>query len=282
MLALIAIVSTVEGQGPFVATYSHHLVLSMQLFLAVISVPMLFVAILIEERHAVEDALRESRTVLKENCEQIHDLAGKLLRAQEDERRRIARELHDDIGQRLALLCNAMDGLGRELPSRSGKEGALAQSLLRETQGLADDVHELSHQLHSSTLQLGLEFALKSLCRTIERQKHIAIEFQSDRIDGLPEEIGLSMFRVAQEALNNAVRHGKASQIKVSLRKQEKVLCMKVTDTGLGFDTANVSDGLGLISMQERLRFLGGTVVVNSQPGAGTEVNAELPLQESA
>ena len=115
---------------------------------------------------------------------------------------------------------------------------------------------------------------------TIERR--IAIEFQSDRIDGLPEEIGLSMFRVAQEALNNAVRHGKPSQIKVSLRKQEKVLCMKVTDTGLGFDTANVSDGLGLISMQERLRFLGGTVVVNSQPGAGTEVNAELPLQESA
>lgn len=282
LLTLIAIVSTVEGKGPFAATYSQHVVLTMQLFLAVISVPMLFVAILIEERHAIEDALRDSRAVLKENCEHIHDLAGKLLRAQEDERRRIARELHDDIGQRLALLSNGMDELGRELPSGSEKECALAQSLLRDTQGLANDIHELSHQLHSSNLQVGLEVALQSLCSALERRKHIVIEFQSDHIGKLPEEVGLSLFRVAQEALNNAVRHGRASQIKVSLRKQEKVLCLKVTDTGLGFDPAKVADGLGLISMQERLRFLGGKVVINSQPGGGTEVNAELPLRESA
>ena len=283
LLALIAIVSTVEGKGPFVATYSQHVVLSMQLFLAVISVPMLFVAILIEERHAIEEDLRDSRAVLKENCEHVHDLAGKLLHAQEDERRRIARELHDDIGQRLSLLTVAMDELGQKLPPGSEKERVLTQSLLREIHGLANDIRELSHQLHSATLQyVGLEAALKSLCQTIERQKHVAIEFHSDHIDGLPEEMGLSLFRVAQEALNNAIRHGRASQINVSLRRREKVLYMKVTDTGLGFDPAKVSDGLGLISMQERLRFLGGKVIVNSQPGVGTEVNAELPLQESA
>jgi signal transduction histidine kinase len=283
LLALIATVSTVAGKGPFVTTYSQHVVLSMQLFLAVISVPMLFVAILIEERQAIENALRDSRAVLKENCERVHDLAGKLLRAQEDECRRIARELHDDIGQRLSLLSVSMDELGRELPLGSDKERTLAQTLLRETQGLATDIHELSHQLHSTTLRhMGLETALRSLCRTIERQQHVAIEFQSDHIDGLPEEISLSFFRVAQEALNNAVRHGKATKINVSLRKQEEVLCMKVRDSGLGFVPANVSDGLGLVSMQERLRFLGGRVVVSSQPGEGTEVNAELPMRESA
>ena len=282
VLALVSTVSTVEGKGPFVSNHSH-VVLFMQLFLAVISVPMLFVAILIEERHTVESALRESRAVLKESYERTQDLASKLLRAQEDERRRIARELHDDIGQRVSLLSVGMDKLSQEYPPKTESERTLAESLLRETQDLATNVHDLSHQLHSTTLQhMGLEAAIKGLCRTIERQQNIAIEFQSDRITGLSEEIDLCLFRVAQEALNNAVRHGRAKHIDISLRKQEKVLWMKIRDTGIGFDPAIVSNGLGFVSMQERLRFLGGRVVVSSQPGGGTEVNAELPLREAA
>jgi signal transduction histidine kinase len=127
-----------------------------------------------------------------------HDLVVQASACEEDERRRIARELHDDIGQRLALLSIAMEQLGRELPSGSEKDRALAQSLLRDTQGLSTDIHELSHQLNSSTLQyVRLEAALHTICGNIERQKHVAIELQSEHIDGLPEEIGLCLFRAA-------------------------------------------------------------------------------------
>jgi signal transduction histidine kinase len=283
MIGLISIVSSVKRMGPFFAQNSGHELLSMQLFLAVISVPMLFVAIVIEERHVVERDLHKSRAILDEHCRRIEDLAGKLLRAQDHERENIARELHDDISQRIALLSVNLDQLHKGFSPEMDKERSLTSALLHDAESLATDIHDLSHQLHSSTLRhMGLQVALKALCRNATRQHHIDVELQCGNVSAISQEADLCLFRVAQEALNNAVKHGKAKRVEILLHMGDQAVCMKVRDTGAGFDPGVTSDGLGLVSMQERLRFLGGKVQVKSKTGVGTEVIAELPLRRSA
>jgi signal transduction histidine kinase len=255
----------------------------MQIFLIAISIPMLFVAILIEERGIAERELRESQQKLQENYRRNQDLAGKLLSAQEDERRRIARELHDDIGQRLALLSVSIDELRDSIPAEEEKAHDSAQGLTNDLHSVCNDIQNICHHLHSSTLQyMGLEVALKNLCKTVAQQHHIIVRFRSDDVAELPNETALCLFRVAQEALNNAVKHGRAKQVDVVVVKQSDRLHMKVSDTGAGFDTTHAITGLGLVSMQERLRFLGGQVAVKSKPGVGTDVDAELPLRKTA
>jgi len=282
-LAIVSMISAVEGKGPFSANYSDHSVLSMQLFLAVISLPTLVVAILIEQRRDIENSLRESQEHLKQLHDRTQLLAHKLINSQEEERRRIARDLHDHIGQSLALLTVTLEQRRYELLSKTGVEEPLINDLRAQVDQIGKDVHELSHQLHSSTLHhLGLQAALKALCRDTARQHHIVVDFQANDTDGVPQEISLCAFRVAQEALNNAVRHGRAQQIEVAIQKLGNVLRVSISDTGIGFDPAVLSDGLGLISMQERLRMLGGQLVIKSKPGNGTEIGAEVPLREAA
>lgn len=280
MLALVSILSAVQGRGTFLQVQSQHSVLSMQLFLVVISVPMLFVAILIEERKAVETQLSQSEETLRANYRRTQDLAGRVLKAQEEERRRIGRELHDDIGQRLALVAISLDQLRQSLPDT---ENSAATTLLEDLRTIAADVQEISRQLHSSALQhLGLAIALNNLCHSIAHQHHIVVDFSSDDIQGLPPDVNLCVFRVVQEALSNAVRHGKAKRIRVLLHKEEDQLTLNVSDEGHGFDPAVASGGLGLLSMLERVRFMGGSVLVKSQVGHGTQVDAQLPLRKSA
>jgi signal transduction histidine kinase len=159
-------------------------------------------------------------------------------------------------------------------------EHSVIRGLLGRVDEIHDDVRTLSHQLHSSTLQyLGLVVALKGLCRETARQHHIVINFQSNDTDGIPQEVSLCGFRVTQEALNNAVTHGQADQIGVRLQRKEDLLRIYISDTGIGFDAGVSSDGLGLISMRERLRMLGGRLIVNSQPGKGTDITAEVPIK---
>jgi signal transduction histidine kinase len=283
LLALVSILSAVEGKGAFFMVQSEHRVLAMQLFLIVISVPMPFVSILIEERKAVETELSESQATLQKNFKVTEDLAGRLLNAQEEERRRIARELHDDIGQRLALLSVGLDEWKSGLPAGFENENNPTNGLIAEVRSIADDIKGISRQLHSSTLEtLGLEAALKNLCLTVARQHHTAVQFQSCNAKELSADLNLCLFRVAQEALSNAVRHGKAKRIEVSLQRGEDILSMKIIDEGDGFDPATLSSGLGLMSMRERVRFLGGTLSIQSRAGAGTRVFAELPLRKSA
>jgi signal transduction histidine kinase len=223
LLALVSIVALVEGKGPFSANYSQHSVLSVQLFLAVTSVPMLFVAILIQQRREVENFLRESQANLKQHYERSQLLAHKLISSQEHERRRIARDLHDHLGQRLALLSVALDEASLALPAGMSAEHSVIRGLLERVDEIHDDVRTLSHQLHSSTLQyLGLVVALKGLCRETARQHHIVIDFQSNDTDGIPQEVSLCAFRVTQEALNNAVTHGQAGQNRREIAEERK------------------------------------------------------------
>jgi signal transduction histidine kinase len=139
----------------------------------------------------------------------------------------------------------------------------------------------MSHQLHSSKLEhLGLRVALNDVCRQLAEQHHVVINLSAKNVpDSLPEDVSLAFYRVAQEALRNAVKHSRSPRIDVNLDYDEQVLQMKVRDFGVGFDPGIQRNGLGLITMQERVRMVGGTVCFNSVPGVGTELQAEARVE---
>jgi signal transduction histidine kinase len=222
-------------------------------------------------RLAQEELLRQSNDV-------IHDLAGKLITAQEEERRRIARDLHDDVAQRIALLSNKLQVLERSLPAGTAAAEELSD-VQREIQQAAENLRLISHQLHSSKLILGLPRALAGYCREFSQQRGIKVEFsQTGSIGPLPEPVPLVMFRLLQEALHNVARHSGAAQAEVSLFTEGDEVRLRVKDRGKGFDPVQLSDGLGLVSMRERLRLVGGKIKISSAPGLGTEIEAAAPV----
>jgi PAS domain S-box-containing protein len=212
--------------------------------------------------------------------EAARELGGRLINAQEDERRRIARDLHDDLNQRLALLSVEMELLGRSQTQRDS--AALVEHLTSQIRDLSSDVHKLSYQLHPAKLdQLGLVTAARGWCRDVAAQSSVPIEFIADGVpDDLPADVGLCLFRLIQEALRNVVRHSGATSASVELSADSAGLRLLVTDQGRGFDpaAAATTGGLGLVSMQERVRLLRGAMVVHSRPGGGTSVVAHVPL----
>lgn len=229
----------------------------------------------------VED-ITEKRAALEELTRahsELQEFTPRLLAAQEEERRRISRELHDDFGQRLSLLMVELDALGRELPEETAGHAKISR-LLGELGELGSDIHSMSHQLHSRKLQfLGLSAALKDICHQFASQYHITVHLAADEIPELPKEVSLCFYRVAQEALANAAKHSKSTRIEVSLLTDRQVLRMRIRDFGVGFDPEIQRSGLGLISMQERLRMIGGIIRITAAPGRGTEVEAEASLE---
>lgn len=264
-----------RGSGPFAAHLPVQNQLFVQLFLGLTSLPILFVAILIEERHAVERRLQESQTELNRNYERIRDLAGRLMRVQEEERKRIARELHDDISQQIASLIIGLDGLAGMLPDGMAPERSRLNDLTSTAKDMAESVRELSHQLHSVTLQhLGIARGLEGLCRTFAQQHHVEVNLESEELQDLPDDVSLCLYRVVQEALNNAVKHGNAKHVVVRLKRSKNQLSLEIRDSGSGFNPAAASEGLGLVSMRERMRMVGGTLVLTSSRGKGTIIKA--------
>lgn len=255
----------------------------LQLFLAILTLPIMFVAILFEERHQAQMRLVESQEELNQNYKRIRDLAGWLIRGQEEERRRIARELHDDITQQVAMLTVGLDHL-ESLPADklASAHGELAE-LRGKTEELGLAVRNVSRQLHSTVLQhLGLSKALQGLCRTFSQQHQIDAILEADELENPGDDISLCLFRVAQEALNNAVKHGHAKQITVVLAQEAGLLRLQIRDTGIGFDPAAKAEGLGLVSMQERLRLVGGKLAIRSSPGQGTVIEAAVDCSTKA
>jgi len=203
-------------------------------------------------------------------------LTGRLINMAEEERKHLARELHDDIGQRLSLLAVELDLLTAEQECAGSVRDKLNQALI-EIKELATDVHNLSHRLHSSKLQhLGLPIALKEVCRQMASQHRIDIDLQAGSVPStLPEDVSLCLYRVAQEALSNAVKHSQSKRIEVGLHSSNGKVLLQIKDFGIGFDPAMQIEGLGLATMQERLRMVGGTLSIQSIPGIGTELIAE-------
>jgi signal transduction histidine kinase len=220
---------------------------------------------------AQEELLRRSNDVIQE-------LAGKLISAQEEERKRIARDLHDDFAQRLALLCIKMQTSQKKLPAGS----ELAQELTEmwaEANQTAENIRQISHHLHHSALLIGLPRAASGYCREFSHQRGIQVEFTHKGLVGLlPEAVSLAMFRVLQEALNNSARHSGATQVEVYLLAEGDEVKLQVNDRGKGFDPFRTHDGLGLVSMRERLRLVGGTMRISSVLGRGTKLEAVVPM----
>jgi signal transduction histidine kinase len=206
----------------------------------------------------------------------------RLMEAQEEERSRIARELHDDINQRMALLAN---GLQEFEQSISGNNEGLPVKGLRElwqmTNEIATDIQHISHQLHPSKLHyLGLGAAVRDLCHEFSQQHKIEVECA---VRNLPRDIeentSLSLFRTVQESLRNVAKHSQARHVKVELTCQATIVQLRVSDDGVGFnpDEARHKHGLGLVSMRERLRSVGGEFSIWSKPSLGTQVEGRVP-----
>jgi PAS domain S-box-containing protein len=218
--------------------------------------------------------------------EALSKVGGKLIEAQEEERTRIARELHDDIGQQLALLANNLALMEQDPPDSVAEIRNRTHEHLNRLQEISADVQALSHRLHSSKLQLlGIVAAAKSFCQELSEQHKVEIDFTHvDIPPSVPEEISLCLFRVIQEALQNAVKHSGVRHFEVDLRGASDGIHLTVHDAGLGFDPEAVVNnrGLGLISMQERVNLVKGTLSIESQPERGTTIHARVPLKSGS
>jgi two-component system sensor histidine kinase UhpB len=280
VVACLSISGAVHGRGPFVTGTPAESVLSLQLFLVVIALPLMLLAALVEERREKTNVLSEAEEELRESHRELRALTGRLLQGQESERRRIAREMHDDWTQRLAVLGIDMAMLEQQLGAPDK-----ARSLLHSIQGklmrLTEDVHALSRQLHPSILDdLGLVEALRSECAAFSEREGIAVSYCPNGVpDSLPKDVALCVYRIAQEALRNIAKHASVDKALVSLTATGQELQLRVQDRGAGFDATGVSPrpGLGLSSMQERARLVQAALLVTSEPGLGTTVLVRVP-----
>jgi signal transduction histidine kinase len=208
----------------------------------------------------------------------LASVSRRLIEAQDQERIRISRELHDDIGQRLAMLVIQLQQL-QDGPLEF--RGRIAE-LQKQTAEIAADTQSLSHELHSSKLQyLGIAAAMRSFCQEFGKQQKVEIDFRTDDLPGaLPPDISLCFFRVLQEALHNSAKHSGVRHFQVRLWGTSGEIHLTVSDSGVGFDSeaAKASRGIGLLSMEERLKLLNGTSSIESQPQRGTTIHARVPF----
>jgi signal transduction histidine kinase/streptogramin lyase len=229
----------------------------------------------IAERKQVEERLRASHR-------QIDDLAGRLLTAQEAERTRIARELHDDLGQRVASLSIALSTVKQKIGPRHGSIDDELAMLQQETMRMSKDLRNLSHELHPGALEhVGLVEALKTRCEELSLESSVSAKVVvGDEWSEVPYDVAICLYRVAQEALRNVMRHAHATTAQISLARQNGQVIMRIADDGRGFDaTVPVRQpGLGLVSMDERVRMLGGSLQVQAAMNRGTIVVATLPI----
>ena len=304
IVSVFEIWGAIHGFGPFATQSPEMNALSVQLFLILASLPLMFLAALIKEREQAQElaiqkeqrlelaldsanqassALSESQQKLHQSHNQIRKLLGRLIDVQEAERRRISRELHDDLNQKIAALSINISQLKRNVPM---PDGALIGELdqLRETaNGLTNEVRRLSHQLHPAVLEhLGLVKALESYIASFALEEQIDVRLNADlRDERIPFQTSIGLYRVAVEALRNVARHSGARSAVVSLKRDSEFLELCVSDSGKGFDVERYKQdgGLGLISIEERVRLLQGTCEIFSTPGRGSMLVARVPLK---
>jgi two-component system sensor histidine kinase UhpB len=263
-MSVISTWNATHGRNPFVFAPMAESILALQIFLCTIALPMMLLAALLADRKSVEQSLRESR--------------GRLINAQEQERRRIARELHDDIGQQLAILQIEIE----QLKMQAGEElRPSLEKLCEQASATSTSTRRLSHGLHSIHLEiLGLVPALKNLCRAMSQETSIPVEFTDlDIPANLDTQISLCLYRVTQEALHNVARHSHAHKATVELHRHNSWISLRVVDDGIGIDgNCQPSSGLGLASMRERICFVGGNFKIDSGQMQGTSIEANVPL----
>ena len=229
---------------------------------------MLGVFVDLTERHRIE--------------QELGDLGGRLINAHEQERIRLSRELHDDIGQRVAMLSAELGVLRQQFTNASPEIRDHARRIAAEAGSIGAELHRLSHELHPARLkQLGLEASIRQFCDDLAEARQLTVHLE---IAGVPAALeldaALCLYRVTQEALHNVVKHSGVSRATVALRSEHDGIVLRVIDNGVGFDPERVHqrDTLGLISMRERARMVRAHLLVSSKPGAGTTVEVHLPF----
>ncbi len=242
----------------------------------------------VSRRDAAGHALRtfgvfRDVTERKRTEDELHDLSRRLIGAHEEERALLARELHDDLTQRVAVL--AIEAGRAEINASDATQAESMRTLREGLVRLSEDIHSLAYQLHPSVLdELGLAEALRAECERQGRRGRLELLLNLDLLPGVGKEVALCLFRVAQQALNNVARHADAGAVCVTLRQVDDGLVLAVRDDGVGFDPQNSERRrtLGLASMRERVRLVNGTLDIESAPGRGTAVVAWVPVGEGA
>jgi signal transduction histidine kinase len=227
-------------------------------------------------RRRVEAALLGKEEALRVSQEDARRLAGRLISAQELERARIARELHDDISQRVALLELDIKQIAQsDAPGLRGRSRIMSQRAAE----IASDLHNMSQELHPASLErLGLVKATQSVCRELGARHHLDIDFVHDHVpQSVPPDSALCLFRIAQEALQNVVKHSAARNSAVRLSGSADSLRLEISDSGCGFDTSKPGNGMGLLNMSARANFLGGQMTIRSMVGSGTRIDVRVP-----
>jgi signal transduction histidine kinase len=234
------------------------------------------------QRKQAEEASRESERMLRQNESDLRELAGRLIYAQEEERSRIARELHDDLAQRLAVFAIDVGRLEQQLMDPPAPFREELHEMKNGIVRISQDIHSLSRQLHPSILDdLGLIKAAESECTSFSRREGIEVVFNHENIPrDIPKDVSLSLYRIIQEGLRNISKHACAEHISVSLKGLGHDVLLSVQDDGIGFDSAEVREkpGLGFSSMRERARLIHGEFSIKSQPEKGTLITVRVPL----
>ena len=218
------------------------------------------------------DDLKESK---------LHDVASRLINAREEERSRLARDLHDDLSQKMALLSIEIERFRRTFPAEDNINHRLL-TLQDKVEDISTDIRNISHKLHPVKLDhLGLAAAVNSLCRELDDANELKVDFhQEGELDNLPKEVSLCTYRIVQEALRNCTKYSGAERVYVGIERTGRELRLTVTDNGRGIDvkSPSVKQGLGLTSMHERVRAAGGYIVIRSKQRFGTSIEVSLPL----
>lgn len=284
VVAVQSLSNAMSGRGPFASESPVTNVLQLQAFLLALETPLLLLAAVAQEQRETLDAVRRGEAALQSGYERIRDLAGRLITAQEAERKRIARDLHDDLSQKLALLSINIGRL--QLGALPGNDLTGHTRRLSEQIGeVVEDVHRLSHQLHPPRLETwGLAAAVAAVCRDVSAQGRLKVEFEHrDVPERIHPDVVLCLYRIVQEGLDNVAQHSRRQEAHVRLLGEGPVLDLSIIDSGVGFvvDGAGRA-GMGLISMQERVSLVGGSIVIHSAPGSGTCIVARVPADGKA
>lgn len=268
VIVFCSVWGAIYGRGPFTGSDPLRAILSLQLFLVFAAAPFMLLAVVVEEHE-------QARLVERE-------LSKRLICAQEQERIRIARELHDDVCQRLALLPAELEMASRGEDHLATATKQHLEKVSQHCSEIAADVQQLSHELHPARLDyLGISAAIRGFCREFGKQQELSIEFTERNVPpSVSRDGSLCLFRVAQEALHNAVKHSGANRFWVELSGGSNEVRLEVTDAGIGFHVkeANGIGGLGLVSMKERVGAVNGRFYIESKPGKGTKIIAFVPV----
>ena len=280
LVAFVASWNTLHGRGPFTSGSPLDALVSLQLFLLATVIPLLFLAAVICERNRVTAALRTNDGALRDSTVRLRHLAGQLIAAQERERARIARNMHDDFNQQLAAISVSISTLRRHRLSDEQERDGVLTSLQERTVGLTEQIRHFSHDLHPGLLDhLGLVRALRRYCTDFAAQHELQLRLDApDDLGEIPRDVALSVYRIVQEGLRNIVTHARVGEARIAIARSSDALDVAIEDRGRGFNPAVVRDGIGLMSIEERAHFFGGTMTITSTPGRGTRLDVCIPV----